>query len=220
MKNILRKILIKVGLLKIHRIEDSNWVALKNTFLGPKGWLQSWETGGSVDCHGNPIPWLTYASIAFIEKKLQDSFTVFEFGSGNSTLWLQSRVKKVVSIEHDLDWFEKVSKEVVSFKNINYSFKGLDTSDYEDYILEFHSEFDIVIIDGRKRVNCAKNCLTALKEGGIIIWDNTDRKQYREGIDYLLNNGFKKIDFQGIGPLNHYFWDTTIFYKEINCFNI
>lgn len=65
---------------------------------------------------------------------------------------------------------------------------------YAKRITEYKGEFDIIIPDGRDRVNCAKNALHSLKEGGVIVWDGSDRTSYKEGFEHLFEKGFKKID--------------------------
>ena len=76
--------------------------------------------------------------------------------------------------------------------------------------------FDIIVIDGRHRVLCARYALEALKPDGIIVWDNTDRDRYREGYAYLESQGFQRRDFDGMGPINNFAWRTSIFYRPGN----
>ncbi|HAY39752.1 MAG TPA: FkbM family methyltransferase, partial [Desulfobacteraceae bacterium] len=80
--------------------------------------------------------------------------------------------------------------------------------------------FNIIVIDGRDRVNCAKNSLKALKGDGVIIWDNSEREYYQEGYSYLIQNGFRRLDFEGLGPIGIREWCTSIFYRDNNCFEI
>jgi hypothetical protein len=60
-----------------------------------------------------------------------------------------------------------------------------------------------------------------LKDNGVIIWDNADRKEYQEGYSYLEHIGFKKLEL--VGPtygspaLENC---TTIFYREENVLGI
>lgn len=194
--------------------------ALKDEYLQQEGWVLSAKKKLPVDLNGNPLPWFTYPSIHFVKNKLKRNFRVFEYGSGNSTLWIESKVQSIISIEHDEGWFSEMNKEFANKPKITYKYKELDSGFYENEISSFNDEFDIVIIDGRKRVECAKNSLKALKKDGVIIWDNSDRELYNEGYDFLIANGFKRIDFWGMGPINAYAWCTSIFYREANCFNI
>jgi len=47
---------------------------------------------------------MTYPAIRFLERRLSNSLEVFEFGSGNSTLWWAERVSRIDSCEHDAQW--------------------------------------------------------------------------------------------------------------------
>ena len=82
------------------------------------------------------------------------------------------------------------------------------------------NKFDIIIVDGRDRVNCVKNSIDKLKENGIIILDDSERKEYNEAKEFLFYKGYKKIEFWGIAPGVFYNKCTTVFYKEHNCFGI
>jgi len=191
-----------------------------NNYLKPKGWFESKFKRMPVDKTGDPIPWFTYASIFFINQKLVGkSFSVFEFGSGNSTLFFASRVKNIVSIEYDESYFNKISEKLLEHENVTYNLATLG-KDYYQQILNYKNEFEVIIIDGRERNLCAKNCLEALTDNGIIIWDNSDRKNYSEGYKFLQDNGFKKIDFMGHGPISTKEWQTSIYYRDGNCFDI
>ena len=81
-------------------------------------------------------------------------------------------------------------------------------------------KFDIVIVDGRDRVNCVKNAVNSIKVDGVIVLDDSERESYKAGIDFLLNKNFKKIDFWGISPGLFYKKNTSIFYKVNNCIGI
>lgn len=191
-----------------------------NGYLKDVGWFKSFKLGIPVDKFGQPIPWYTYPAISFIEKRIHDQMSVFEYGCGNSTLWWVRHVKRIVSCEHDQGWYGKMKKQVPVNVELHYVGLEFENGRYAKKVATYQNEFDIIVIDGRDRVNCAMNCLTALKEGGVIIWDNSDRPEYEAGYQYLLENGFKQIDFQGIGPIVTISTSTSIFYKDNNCFGI
>jgi hypothetical protein len=187
--------------------------------LKDAGWFKSVRAGVPIDRNGMPIPWITYSAISFLEKRIDGTMSVFEYGCGNSTLWWADRVKNVVSCEHDRAWYQRVKALIpanVELHQIDLEYGGR----YAKKIAEYHQAFDIVVIDGRDRVNCGKNCLSAVKKGGVIIWDDSDRDDYAEGYDHLLNNGYKRIDFEGIGPVRVDKRSNAIFYKEMNCLGI
>ncbi|QNH55640.1 MAG: hypothetical protein H2674_14390, partial [Limnospira indica BM01] len=70
-------------------------------YLESSGWLKSLATGVPINFDSQPIPWYTYPAIEFIENKISSDFKVFEYGSGQSTLWWAERVLKVISVESD-----------------------------------------------------------------------------------------------------------------------
>lgn len=177
-----------------------------------------------------PVPWLTPAAIEILEVLLHNEMTGFEFGSGNSTLFLASRVKALVSVEHDERWFSKVKDllQTKGLKNVDYRLVIPDHSyhyklprnSYEDYTMAPTDDtpfsdyylsispfpeafFDFILVDGRARVSCVKESIGKLKPGGFLIVDNADRFRYRE-IHNLLNH-WKKI-FTTSGLTDTVFW--------------
>jgi len=183
------------------------------------GWFRSFREERSVDLSGNPIPWLTYPAIAFIERRIRPDMCVFEFGCGSSTLWWAQRVKEVTACEHDRDWYQDVVEKIpdnVTLYHIPLEYDG----DYCRKVSAVEKKFDIIVIDGRDRVNCVKNALNSLTPDGVFIWDNSDREEYQEGYKFLFNNGFKKIEFTGMIPIMSCRSETGIFYRQENCLGI
>jgi hypothetical protein len=193
---------------------------LSKYYLKENGWKLSIKRGLPVDKEGQELPWFTYSSIQFLTSRLNKELSVFEYGSGNSTIWFSNKMKKVVSVEHNKEWYSQLKNKLKEKPNIKYILKDLNSGEYQNEILNYEKTFDIIVIDGRNRVQCSMNSLSALKENGVIIWDNSNRTRYSEGHNFLISNGFKRIDFWGIGPINFYSWCTSIFYKENNCLDI
>ena len=81
-------------------------------YLVEQGWFNSVRQGAPVDKSNNPIPWLSYPCVDFLNERLHKSLRIFEFGSGNSTLYYSSRVKEIVSVEHDPLWFKKIKDKL------------------------------------------------------------------------------------------------------------
>jgi hypothetical protein len=144
---------------------------------------------------------------------------VFEFGSGNSTLFFAGRVNFIESVEHDKNWHEKVSRQSPANSKIIYA--GADrTETYLNPLKTNKQKFDIIIIDSIYRNDCLTDSISYLSEIGVVILDDSERTEYAKGIDKLMHNGFNRIDFWGISPGYLYKKSTTIFYKNINCLNI
>ena len=165
-------------------------------------------------------PWWNRSIIDFVKKYLNKSLSVFEWGSGNSTLFWSQYVKEVVSVEHNKQWYEKMQKVIpdnVLLKYCELEYGGV----YSNSILNEKREFEIILIDGRDRVRCAKNSVMRLKENGIIIWDNSDREVYKLGVEYLKQHGFKQLEIGSVVyglPGREEF--TSIFYRENNLFGL
>jgi hypothetical protein len=189
--------------------------ASRNGYLNASGWLKSRQMLDSVNAAGEPIPWITYACLRFLESRVKPDMSVFEFGSGASTFWWAKRVREVVSCEHDREWFDRTRAGLA--ENVRLIHASREDGQYARQILQFKSAFDIVVIDGRDRVACATNCISSLKDRGIIIWDNTDRDYYTIGYDLLRTHGFRRVDFIGMTPINLFECSTSIFYRDDNC---
>lgn len=187
--------------------------------LKEDGWFNSYTTKMSVDKEGNPIPWNTYPYIKFIEQRLKNNFDVFEFGSGNSTMWYASRVQSVKAVENDKTWFEKISKS----KPENVELVHQDLTDKDKYVNEVtvaNKKYHLIIIDGRNRVESLRASIQNLREDGVIVFDNSDLPIYKEAINILEKNAFKKIDFIGLSPITAHTNYTTIFYRDNNCLGL
>ncbi len=189
-------------------------------YLLKSGWLRSMEENRAVDADGNPIPWITYPALDFLADRVTSKMVVFEYGSGNSTFWWSSRVEKLVSCEHDKEWYAAFRSRIP--ENTTYLLRRAKggSTDYVMEIVKYRDMFDILVIDGRDRVNCVRNGLASLHHDGVIVWDNCDREEYQEGFDFLEENGFKSLDFRGMGALATRRWCTSIFYRRDNCLNI
>ena len=61
-------------------------------FLREAGWLKSVEKRMPVNRNGEPIPWFTISFNYYLDGRLKKEMSVFEYGSGNSTLYFSSRV--------------------------------------------------------------------------------------------------------------------------------
>jgi len=188
-------------------------------YLIDVGWFSAFKTGEPVDKNFEPLPWLTYPFIDFITERLKKEFNVFEFGSGNSTLFFAKRVKEVTSVEHNSEWYIKLKRNIPGNSNLILS----KSERCEDYIVELkqsNKKYDLIIIDGIHRVDCCLSASNYLTDKGVIILDDSEREQYSKGIKHLINEDFKRIDFWGIPPGMLLRKCTTIFYKTKNCMDI
>jgi hypothetical protein len=153
-------------------------------------------------------------------KYLIKSNHYFEYGSGGSTCKtaLAPNIKSIYSVESDLEWHNKIKKELKFIQNnktINLIYCEMDTqpkswgnpgpksviADWQNYSnqLSLLSNFekqqlDLILIDGRFRVACCLKCYDEIKDNCLIMID-----------DFLNRNKYHVI-------LNHY----EIFEKTID----
>lgn len=190
-------------------------------YLDDIGWFKAFDKKSPVDADGKPIPWVTYSFIDFIKDRITKQHSVFEFGSGNSTFFYAKYAGKVVSVEHDKEWLDKINKSDKKTKNSEMIYCELHRDgDYCRMPLKLKDKFDIIIVDGRDRVNCCLQSLDALTPAGVVVLDDSERESYKAGVDFLLRAGFKHLSFSGISPGLFYRKSTSIFYKADNCLGI
>jgi len=188
-------------------------------FLMEKGWFNAFNSGEPIDFNLKPIPWFTYSAVDFLGKRLNKKMKVLEFGSGNSTLYFGEKVERAISVEHDLNWYNRLKKIIPP--NVNLVLSKADSSgSYINPITEFKISFDIIVIDGLFRNECCKEGVELLSSSGVIILDDSERTEYYEGINYIISKDFRRIDFWGISAGYLYRKATSIFYKSTNCLNI
>lgn len=181
-------------------------------------------------------PWITYKAVQWLDNYLDKNMIMFEYGSGDSTLYFSERVKKIVSVEHNKIWYDKIYKKLTAsgMKNWDYfnilpdklefpidyfpgsysSKSGKDharTLSFEKYVkfIEIYHDhfFDFIFIDGRSRASCVQYALNKIKKGGYLMLDNSDRKHYE--YIFTLMSAYEKTDFWGYGK-DHEYWNTTI----------
>ena len=202
--------------LKIAGVLQIMW---KGKYLDSKGWFRSFYNKQSVDKNGNPIPWCSYPFIAFIQERLSKEMDVFEFGCGNSTHWYASKVRSIKSVEHDLKWIEMLRQQLPTNASVVYK-ELVRNGDYSREVMLDQLKYHVIIIDGRDRENCVKNSISCLTADGVIVFDNSQLLEYRNAIDFLKDQGFKRIDFYGLLPIVAHENCTTIFYRSNNCLGI
>jgi hypothetical protein len=153
------------------------------------------------------LPWWPYSVIEIVEEYLTPSSRVFEYGSGGSTLWLESRVGYLRSVEHDQAWFsqvcERVDSECVVLEMptaIGRVASEVDQEFFDSYVSSINMEsdvsLDLVIVDGRCRMACVEIARSKLRPGGLLLLDDSDRARY-QGAAQLLS-GWECCKYRGL----------------------
>ncbi len=189
-------------------------------------------------------PWITFKTIDYLDNYLNRQSVVFEYGGGGSTLFFVKRSRLVFTVEHNKEWFAILSKIISKQGNKNWSGNFIEgqlgnyTSDpdianpehyssddfnsinmnYYNYVTAIDSfednYFDVILVDGRSRPSCIKHSVSKLKNGGLLILDNSDRDYYLKLLVNELKSRFVTIiDEMGASPYSREFTKTSIWKK-------
>lgn len=199
--------------------EDLKLAQQMAPYLLETGWIESRRLRRSVDRDQRPIPWLTYPAIDFLAERVTGGMSVFEFGSGYSTLWWAERAARVTCVEHNPDWAEEVRSMMPP--NVDFNHVALEPDgDYCHMARAKRKSFDVIVVDGRDRVNCALRSVDSLSPDGVIVWDNSDRRRYAAGVAALRKRGFRQLKFRGPTPIDTWVAETSVFYRARNCLGL
>lgn len=158
-------------------------------------------------------PWMSQQEINTIIKHLNKTDTMLEYGCGGSTIHFCNYVTEYYSIEHNSEWYSKIlkvakpntkmyhidrnhitpEKNRIRAKNWNELDASSRSKDFKDYIhfpQTLNKIFDVVLVDGRARPECAKFIFDYLKDDGILfIHDYWNRPPY-----HVVEEKYKVID--------------------------
>lgn len=182
-----------------------------------------------VDSVSRRLPWLSIRAVDFLNREIRPEFSVFEYGGGGSTLFWNSRVRRLVTVEHDATWFSILKGKLESelkcewtgifiepsngdlvnkpdaaepehYTSMDAASRGRNYKDYVKSILQFSDEsFDIILIDGRCRTSCIRDAFPKLKIGGLLVLDNAEREYYSINNESVFQKC--RIELMGMGPV-------------------
>ncbi len=218
--------------------ELSKWERLL-FFLTHPGWIKyysDWKQSLKEDKNAwdLKIPWFTYGAIDWLKKNLKTGSRIFEYGTGGSTLFFSLYASELVAVEHNEKWYKQVCDSIIANPNVKLlhktpvlaqtgktnffpseTFAEYKGYSFENYVMTIDSYpdnyFDVISVDGRCRCACLTVAVKKLKNGGILIIDNSERLAYHDAMARIKNS--QRYDFDGFGPGLVTFWRTTIFIK-------
>lgn len=193
-------------------LEISSLLPQDTNILATSGWLDSVYSNRPVNAELQPIPWFTYPAIDYLDTVIQNDWMVFEWGSGNSTLWWSAKAQSIISVEDNQDWVNELKPNLPGNASVLYQ---PTQEEYVHAIDRFEDGyFDVVVIDGSHRNECAKQALSKVSQSGMIVFDNSDGKDFVEGVNYLSDRELYRLDFWGLIPSYLYKNCTSVFLKD------
>lgn len=165
----------------------------------------------------NLYPSLPSVACKYLEEKLKAAKGYLEFGSGGSTLLASKLVKgKIISIESDIDWYNRLRVLFEDNSNINLYLVDLlcrpmtwghpsancpesMKRKYSQIVKTLDlSDINLVLIDGRFRVACALNIHSLISSDTDVLFDDfEDRLE-----DYSIVLNYYDV-IQKIGRMVH-----------------
>ena len=146
--------------------------------------------------------------------RLSDS--VWEWGTGATTRYLAGRCKRLVSVEHDATWAINAISSGLTNSTVLYVPQDLplvDPSDdgdgdtHRSYVETYTGKgVDVVLIDGRARVACARQVAEAAAHGphpGVRIflhdWERPEYESIWRDADKFGNSEgyFRRVEVVG-----------------------
>lgn len=161
----------------------------------------------------NPLdrrePWWPFTAIAGVRASLPPQAHVFEFGGGGSTLWLTDQGAHVTVAEHEPEWVEVLRTRLPPSATVltaapaaTGTILSSDFTDryFDDYVALVddvaEESLDLVIIDGRARVDCGLRAMPKVKPSGLLLLDDSDRPRYSRLREALTD--WERTDYRGV----------------------
>jgi precorrin-6B methylase 2 len=173
------------------------------------GFVRSADEQRPIDGRSRPLPLYTYPAIEFLTQFDYSGKRVFEFGAGSSTLFWMERAARVVSVENDRSWYERLKPVVRGNVELR-----LEEGDGYPFCIESSDEtFDVIIIDGAGyRYDCAALASRSLTPGGVIVLDNAD--WYPRSAELLRQAQLLQVDMSGFKPTESHTSTTSLFFDR------
>ena len=193
------------GVKRLPRVWWSTWRILNRQL----GHARSVRSGEPLDGAGREIPWFTYPAIEYLSQLDFSGKTVFEFGSGNSSVFWSRRAARVVSVEHHRAWYARMQTLLPAGHELHLV---EDAAAYPQVLAGRTERFDVIVVDGIERRACCVAAVGRLARGGLVILDNADWHQHCAAV--LRAADLIEVDFAGFGPINGYTWTTSLFFHR------
>lgn len=188
---------------------DQNLEGLALNLNEKYGYQNTKKLQKPVDANCEPIPWFTYPAIEYLAQLDLSNKSIFEWGSGNSSLFWAERCKQIISVESDNEWYKYCLQNLLPNQKVLFR----EEENFAEAIDESNSKFDLIVIDSVRRGECAQKAINFLNKGGLIILDNSD---WHPNTSAFLRDdcNLLEVDMHGFGPINAYSWTTSLYFHR------
>ena len=98
--------------------------------------------GKQLEVFEYKIPWIVHEAKQALDEIVNPSFYIFEYGSGGSTFYFLERAKKLITVEHDIEWYKRTSNTIKKLNTDNHEYRlfepqkidQADQADYSNYV--------------------------------------------------------------------------------------
>jgi len=191
----------------------------KDSMLKKWGFPQTVKSGLSCRLDGSAIPWMNYNVVDFLDGRLSKDMHVFEYGSGQSTLYFSERVATVTSLERNKEWYDRAVQVAPANVTMLFSDHKID-SEYAAVIQAQQKSYNLVLVDAKGRVEAVDAAVKCLTADGVILLDDSHFSGLEEIYPRMRALGFRDLDFMGLKSGKATEYRTTVFYRDGNCLGI
>lgn len=163
-------------------------------------------------------PWLTPQAVRFLDHIIKPDWVVAELGAGASTAWFGRRAGRVLSIESDPTWANRVELTLLmaGVRNVEMHLVSLGEFDDELARIAPASPLDLIVVDQLEReagdrVESVRRGRQFVRPGGYLVLDDSDRAEYAGAFDHLA--GWSQRRFVGVRPFPFQATETTVFQR-------
>jgi predicted O-methyltransferase YrrM len=168
------------------------------------------------------LPWIAWPCIDFMAAYLRPTHHVFEWGGGGSTLFFLNKGCRVTTVESSDDWVEQLEarvRELGGDARSRWELRHVPVIDNDDpaitdYIdqVKINGPWDLVMVDGWSRFKCLKEGLHHVKQGGVLVLDNANQKQFVTVPEVM--RAWERHKFRGLGVARSWVTQTDAYVRR------
>lgn len=184
----------------------ASWVQDRFSFAGPVA---------------QGLPWIAFPCVDFLTGYLEPTHNVFEWGGGGSTIFFLKKGCRVTTVESSAEWVQQLEAQVGELGGDARSRWDLryvplsDNSDpaVADYVQQVTvgGAWDLILVDGWRRLKCLHEGLHHVKPGGALVLDNANQKQF-VSVPQMMQT-WERHELRGLGVARSWVTRTDVYVR-------